>query len=528
MEGLSWSASPHPEAFNRQRNTSETLNRLASFIARAESKQGLARSSKPLPQQQQLQGDTTLPFSCHECGEGFLYSAELLKHQEEHHTLPKPHQCSSCGTAFSLRSSLQLHNCEASQQVLQPQVQNSPTYATSLVPDNSIDGLTFRQPHVLDISPYACAPCGKGFALKQALLHHQQAGCVKAASPSCADNPACPTEDFPFASEEDSSTSSLYVPAGESACKVCSSTFIDEAAFRCDHKTQHSDELNTDLWERVNGECRTKASTKSPKGAFSCRSCEMVFSSPAELSEHRKEQHRRGLGMMSADIVEPLILRLRKKTNNTYTCQICSQVFFHHLSLWAHKKKHPTLEFGSSNTNNEVANDKSRLPNEDASKKLIEAKQNMEKKFVPSRIVVRESTLTKANMFGLKLHKPQKFTASFTPLNATEVPEYEDSLDNDDDDEAEFPCPSCPEVFSRHSDLKAHVELHQSSVRRSRCSVCSSEMDSLKWPGSKRLRLYHCILCQTGFSTLEPFLTHCQNHLKTKVEEDGSTSPLNT
>uniref|UniRef100_H3BXM0 C2H2-type domain-containing protein n=1 Tax=Tetraodon nigroviridis TaxID=99883 RepID=H3BXM0_TETNG len=95
-------------------------------------------------------------YACQECGRGFAYASDLLHHQDLKHTLPKPHRCRLCGQEFSLRSSLQLHQCARG-----------------------------------SAHPYACAPCGRGFSQKQALLHHQQAGCSKPPSefpcPSCAE-----------------------------------------------------------------------------------------------------------------------------------------------------------------------------------------------------------------------------------------------------------------------------------------------------------------------------------------------------
>lgn len=74
------------------------------------------------------------------------------------------------------------------------------------------------------------------------------------------------------------------------------------------------------------------------------------------------------------------------------------------------------------------------------------------------------------------------------PESCREVPEVEVE---EEETEKEFPCPSCAEVFSLQSQLREHVELHQSSVKRSQCSVCTTEMDTCKWLGSKRQRLYH-------------------------------------
>lgn len=458
MAGLSWSASPPPVAFRRQSSAADTLTRLASFIARAESKQGLGKSCKPPPP----------PF-----------------------TLPKPHRCSGCGRAFSLRSSLQLHVCDASSQ---PQTLAGPAHATSLLPDPSRAG----QPPLLDRSPYACAPCGRGFMLKQALLHHQQAGCE-----SDEPNSAPASED----DEEDDgadSSSSLYVPDEDNVCKFCARTFEDEAACRRHSLESHSDEADTDSRESWNAEGqptkdRVKKSWRARSAAFSCRSCDMVFSSTDELSKHRREQHSRtaraGARVRAAAAeckdARAVPIRLRRPTNNTYTCQICSQVFFHHLSLWAHKKKHPSSKPDATPPNKDCA---------------ATEKTNAVKKLVPGKIIIRESSVSVARMPPSKFPSLQK---------CAEVPKA-----CEDEEEVEFPCPSCPQVFSRDSELKAHAELHQSALRRSRCSVCDCHMDALKWPGAKRLRLYHCLLCHTGFSALEPFLTHCQNHLQLRVEED--------
>lgn len=46
--------------------------------------------------------------SCHVCGEKFLNSRALQRHQRTH-TGTKPHRCSQCGTAFNLRNRLKRH-----------------------------------------------------------------------------------------------------------------------------------------------------------------------------------------------------------------------------------------------------------------------------------------------------------------------------------------------------------------------------------------------------------------------------------
>uniref|UniRef100_A0AAV2M0L4 C2H2-type domain-containing protein n=1 Tax=Knipowitschia caucasica TaxID=637954 RepID=A0AAV2M0L4_KNICA len=93
------------------------------------------------------------------------------------------------------------------------------------------------------------------------------------------------------------------------------------------------------------------------------------------------------------------------------------------------------------------------------------------------------------------------------------------------EEEEEFACASCPEVFAQLSELLAHAELHQTATVRGSCSVCTCEMDaSSQW--AEKMRLYHCGLCQRGFVALENFLSHCQEHLKNKVEDEGISEAI--
>lgn len=495
MDGVSWSTSRDPEAFKRQKMASDTLNRLASFIARAESKQSL-RSHKQQP----------LPFACQECGESFPYATELLQHQEVQHTLPKPHRCPSCGTEFSLRSSLQLHKCEdpSPRQLCHEETCDGPSYVTCLNKaadaDRTKDSSPHCEPHMLDSSAYTCAPCGKGFKQKQALLHHQQAGCSKPVSPPCTSNVSSPQGDSPHVSSPSNSLDDAKLSSKtENVCAFCSRTFRTEAAFQRHTQTSHSDERQTDPGSLYGK--RESASKEAKKGAdgksnkfFSCRSCEMVFRSTAKLYVHRKEKHSRETKIRT----EPRPAQVKHRKGSAYICQICSKVFFHHLSLWAHTRKHPVST---------VAGIKNKgMPPKCSTKecKSIE-KPNATIKFVTNKKPVKEGPWPR-NMPAEESHCES--------ARHKKVPDVEE-------EELEFPCPSCPEVFSLHSQLKKHVELHQSAIRRSQCSVCTNEMDTCKGPGSKRQRLYHCVPCQQGFSSLDSFLIHCQDHLRIKVEEDS-------
>lgn len=477
MDGLSWTSPRASESFKRPSPAADTLNRLASFIARAESKQGTLKPPHTHHSQQAPPLSPLSPLSCQGGADSFPFPSELL-HQEDHqpyphedppeapHALPKPHQCPGCGRGFSLRSSLQLHQCGSVEvyETLDPAADtNTETHCPHTIPD-----------------PYTCAPCGRCFSHKQALLHHQQAGCD-----GCMDDlPASPS-----VSEGDSSSSSsldVAGPSGLNVCTFCSRTFRTDKAFQRHKLTSHLDETFKPTTTEKSG-----AYTRS-KNMFTCRSCEMVFRSTTKLYLHRKEKHTREIKMAESrppprPSQRPPAVKHRK--SSTYTCQICSKVFFHHLSLWAHKKKHPPADFN-----------------------------DVKRKSLP------EKPLEKTDG-RFVLSKPRARNKVWQKNILTETPPLTRSTEGEEveEEELEFPCPSCPEVFALLSDLKTHVELHQSAVRRCRCSVCTNEMDSCKWPGSRKHRLYHCVPCQQGFSSLDAFLRHCQDHLRLKVEQDGLT-----
>ncbi|XP_054602280.1 zinc finger protein 883 isoform X2 [Nothobranchius furzeri] len=468
MDGVSWSTSRSQESFSRTTPTAETLSRLASFIARSE--------TRPHTQKQRQQPSHLPLYVCQECGKGFPYAADVLKHQELKHALPKPHRCPACGQTFSLKSSLQLHKCN------QDSTQTgcccglsrfgSPCPACMTRTSNPVrlqDNSLHHPPLLLDSSPYACALCGRSFSQKQALLHHQQAGCSRPSSPpNTAD--ACSLPESPPVSEGDSARSDASDTPGPSCrdtgvCQVCSRTFPTESALQRHKRLSHTGEKSGEGCGggEVGG---ANGMLKSQKKLLSCRSCDMVFRCTSTLNMHRKEKHSR-----EKKLREPRPVILKRRKAGKYPCQVCNKVFFHHLSLRAHVRRHTASPFSSVNNGSQ---------HEGCLSKEAEPSEN----------------------------KPNKVT-----VTGSDVEEEEEQ-------EKEFPCPSCAEVFSLQQLLKEHMELHQSSVRRRQCSVCTTEMDSCTSSGSKRQRLYHCVPCQQGFSALGSFLQHCQEHLRARVEED--------
>ncbi|KAK5863011.1 hypothetical protein PBY51_000074 [Eleginops maclovinus] len=512
MDGVSWSTTRAPESFSRSGATADTLSRLASFIARADTKPQM-QNKRPPPSQ-------LSPYVCPECGECFLYGAELLHHQELNHALPKPHRCPSCGQEFSLRSSLQLHKCNHDAPPCEvchglSQLGAPCTTCTALTsdPGRLQDNSPQRQTHMLDGSPYACAPCGRGFNQKQALLHHQQAGCSEPPSPSDLVDASNLPEDSPPVSEEDSARSDSSdtpwpVSRVVNGCQSCSKMFLTEAGLQRHKQTNHAEKLlmppQGQKTNAAGGEARRGRSNKvngdlikMPKSSqklLNCRSCDMVFTSTSKLYVHRKEKHSREKMILS----EPMPIARIRRRGGAYPCQVCGKVFVHHLSLRAHYKHHTV----------------SSQPVECTTKDLSENRPNKVKSNPAEHKIVKPGR-------GRPRKVPRTKEKVTNPGSCSEVPKAEE--EEEEELESDFPCPSCAEVFSLQSQLREHVELHQSALKRRKCSVCTHEMDTCKWPGSKRQRLYHCVPCQQGFTALDSFLEHCQEHLRVRVEEDSIT-----
>ncbi|XP_034393934.1 zinc finger protein 808 isoform X2 [Cyclopterus lumpus] len=345
---------------------------------------------------------------------------------------------------------------------------------------------------------------------KQTLKQRQQ--------PSHLDTHVCQEcDDSPPVSEGDSTRSDCSDTPGTSSravgmCQLCSTTFRTKTALQRHKQTHHAEQGRKTKGESTDGEAKKERNTtvnrdliKMPKSRtklLDCRSCDMVFRSISKLYMHRKEKHSREKNILR----EPRPVVIKRRRVCTYACQVCSKVFLHHLSLRAHCRQH-------------TASSVTTIQNTSLPVGCTTKDSELSGKVKP--IIAEDKPVKAGPGRPRKVAKVENKAPG--PGRCRHVPEVEEEEEEDDELEREFPCPSCAEVFSLQSQLREHVELHQSSVKRRQCSVCTSEMDTCKWPGSKRQRLYHCVPCQQGFSALDSFLEHCQEHLRVRVEEDSIT-----
>ncbi|XP_056279801.1 myeloid zinc finger 1 [Pseudoliparis swirei] len=440
MDGVLWSSSGLRESFSRSKTAADTLSRLARLIARAGPQRDL---EQPGPRDLEQPGPRA---ACPGCGE---------RPRGASRALPKLHGCASCGREFSLKSTLRLHRC-----------------GRELRPGGSPPGAP---------GPACTAPRG---------LHQHAGGCA-APHPAGVAGARIPTGDCPPASAGASSRSPPPGPSGTQAALQRHTTHRAEPGSKVkgdgrggDVKTERSAEVTGDLIKMPAS--RTKL--------LDCRSCDLAFRSISKLQLHRKEAHSREKRVLPA----PRPARRRRAC--TYACPVCSKVFFHHLSLRAHCRQHPTCSLSTNPSQSPPVGGATKEPPQHGPHGPGTADEQ------PAR--AGPGRPRKAVRAENKAPGPGRCRAE---------PEEEE----EEEEEREFPCPSCAEVFSLQAQLQQHEELHRASVKSRPCSVCSSQVEACGRPGSRRRRPYHCGPCLQGFSALDSFLEHCQEHLRVRVEEDG-------
>lgn len=491
----------------KNRQAGDAFSKLAELMAQAEQKQD-GRNQK-LHQ--------SGAFTCKECQQDFPDLAGLVRHQQKLHALRKPHRCKACGQEFALLSSLQLHKCLSSSSVCQlchgkaqrgaPCSACSSELADPKGPQEQSHLYQHRHHH--DDSPYACAPCGRAFSHKQELLYHQQAGGCQPAplSPKALKSSAVPSSLTAVPTPTPSYASLPPSPPRPGACMFCRRVFRSAAGLANHQRVWHpsqraknSTKLSGKSAGKMNSKMEKTLECKSAPGStkksdanhkkgqlFPCRSCDRVFSQTSLLHQHRKEVHRREKRPWREHRPSAKSTRQRKK-GETYPCPICGKVFLHHLTRWAHLRTHSAQQ------------------------------QNQMRKAVQG---VKPSVLTKETKTSEKIPtRKTKKTKCSSASKATKVDTKKQRRKQEThEEEGEFPCPSCLEVFSSPAALCNHEEVHQPAETIKNCSVCQDEMIPVERSSTTPGLLYHCVPCRQAFSTLNSFLQHCQMHLPS--DNDG-------
>ncbi|XP_076133146.1 uncharacterized protein LOC143115134 [Alosa pseudoharengus] len=488
------------------KDAGDAFSKLAELMAQSEQKQD-GRNQKS-----HQSGVST----CEECHQDFPDLAGLVRHQQKLHVLRKPHRCKACGQEFALLSTLQLHKCLSSGPVCQlchgKAQRGAPCSACSseLADPKGPQEQSHLYRHHHDNSPYACAPCGRAFSHKQELLYHQQAGGCQPAplSPKALKSSTVPSY-TPVPTPTPSYASLPPSPPGPGACLLCRRVFRSPAGLANHQRVWHpsqwaknSTKLPQKSAGKMNGktlektaesECKSapdsakKSNASQKKGQqFPCRSCDRVFSQTSMLHQHRKEVHRREKRPWREHRPSAKSTRQRKK-GETYPCLVCGKVFLHHLTRWAHLRTHSAQQ------------------------------QNQMRKVAQG---VKPSKITKETKAAEKnpTQKAKKTKCSSTAKADTKKQRRKRESH---EEEGEFPCPSCLEVFSSPADLCKHQEVHQPAEITKNCSVCKEEMTPVEGRATLPELLYHCVPCRQAFSTLSSFLQHCQMHLPSDNDEEG-------
>ncbi|KAJ8401560.1 hypothetical protein AAFF_G00378770 [Aldrovandia affinis] len=306
--------------------------------------QGKWRSPKP-----QVSKDV---IRCDECGRSFIELTGLVRHKQRDHALRKPHRCHACGQEFALLSSLQLHKRSGATLSCQHLLQEH----TERPESQGLEGWPFNN-QFQDGGPYACAPCGRDFSQKPALLHHQQAGCYTLSDlrgpwndtgvltvpsltlqapdppslplqapdppslPQAPDPPSLLSSPVPIASPSLPLASPPSSPSRSHLCSLCPRDFRSQAGLACHQRLRHPVE-----WKRAQAKFWKQGGDKFP-----CPSCDKVFCHSNSLSQHKARCRK---------------TKVTGKTRNKqrlkaqlFPCRSCDMVFSQTSKLYLHRKE---------------------------------------------------------------------------------------------------------------------------------------------------------------------------------------------
>ncbi|KAG1960932.1 zinc finger protein [Pimephales promelas] len=269
--------------------------------------------------------------------------------------------------------------------------------------------------------------------------------------------------------------SSPSAGASLSACTVCSRTFRTSAGLSCHMRFSPA---------------HTKRSTKT---MFSCRTCDKSFPKASLLLQHRKEEHRREIKKKALRKENSEKAPRRRRKGEPYPCLRCGKVFLHHLTRYAHFKHCGSPHADAAGRDPKGAKD------------LRPSQENRPRRGRPR-------------------------TKNLPALTETKQKEEVERNERDEDEDGEYPCTSCDQVFSSKAALHAHEEVHEEvpeGVHQPAdpcwcCSVCAGGIPLSQVPEDCEKKVYHCVPCAEAFIALDTFLEHCQKHLIRENQDEFS------
>ncbi|XP_048835960.1 zinc finger protein 135 [Brienomyrus brachyistius] len=268
---------------------------------------------------------------CEECGQGFANIPGLLRHQQRDHDIHKPYHCPTCGQAFNLLSSLRLH-CRTHTALTYKTGVSYPTSSPraglqkhGVLPNAWERLLSGHQRHLQDREPYACAPCGKAFSHKPALLQHQQAGCHVPGSVSCPPVPSLSTLPTPPQAPLVTPTALPDVSHATQSSVLsgsCSPPLVIPV-------TSQAPPISPQAPEHSTRSPPVASTPPTPARLYLCSLCCRKFRSQVGLASHQRLSH-------PAEWKQALDTYWGQG-GKKFPCSLCDKVFCHSPSLSQHK-----------------------------------------------------------------------------------------------------------------------------------------------------------------------------------------------
>lgn len=305
-------------------------------------------------------------YSCLKCDKHFLHASHLKKHNNSHRTSQAngDYRCNRCDTSFSssknFLSHLESHvsrlagesqedgkedtrsggfKCPVCPQFFKTAtelIRHFPTHSESSqdssVPNKKPPTVGHRDNHLIPAAKYECSECGQSFlgtdAFRQHSCSHQQPAANS--SPKTSKISPQTSRGRTLGEEEDVDVTGEDVYQ----CPVCAKQFSSKSSLLDHQNKQHSHKtlFKCKVCEKVfslrrylrkheqRHEKATSQNTKKPASAFGCTQCSAHFSTPNELSLHKRLHAEIEMGK--------------------HRCDMCYKSFSQLSLLWQHQESH--------------------------------------------------------------------------------------------------------------------------------------------------------------------------------------------